>query len=92
MNAQLQPIAQVIDRIDIGKYSCNPSLCPEPNENFVLTQTKVDYLVKEGYGNAIWWKSYMYRISQGECVVGITPDKKKALENIGLIVKELGEG
>ena len=80
---------QPIYNLGFGKLSCNPSNLPAPNQHFTLTKDKLKRLKS----NASWkWESYLYRLCQGKRVVNISYEDKRALENIGLIVRELGKG
>jgi len=80
---------QPIYNLGFGKLSCNPSNLPAPNQRFKLTKDKLKSLKS----NASWkWESYLYMLSKGKKVVHtISYQDKRALKNIGLIVRDIDD-
>jgi hypothetical protein len=74
-----------IFNITIGKYSCNTTKLAPPNQDFILTTEKVNYLNKVR-GSKDWWKSYIYQLCNGKKCYCISDIHKTALEKIGLTV------
>jgi len=78
-------MTQTVFNISLGKHSFSTSKLPAPNQNFILTELKVQEL-NRAPGKTDWWKSYLYCLSKGQKCFGISDIHIKVLEAVGLEV------